>query len=78
MRGIWLLVGACGIALVVAGCGTTLGPKDKGRELLSGAPILADQPSETIPPLEPLSPEEADPRTEPFPPALPPMTRSSC
>ena len=72
MRGIWLLVGACGIALVVAGCGTTLGPKDEGRELLPGAPILADQPSETTPPLEPLAPEEVDPTSEPLPPALPP------
>ncbi|MGI9658094.1 MAG: hypothetical protein ACR2OD_04230 [Gaiellaceae bacterium] len=67
MRGIWLLVSACAVALIAAGCGTTLGSKEEGSELLPGAPLLADQPQEPGPPAEPLALDEIDPTLEPLP-----------
>lgn len=50
MRAIQLLVGTCLLALLVAGCGASLGPEDEGLELLPAAALPTQPeppPSET-------------------------------
>ena len=83
MRAICFLGGTCVIALVVAACGTTLGAKEEGLELLPGPPLAVEKPPEPAPSVEPLAaegleevldsvpPEEVDPPTPEEPPQEP-------
>ena len=54
MRAICLVVVSCVIAVVAAGCGTTLGSEEEGLELLPGAPLVEPTP-EPAAPVEPLA-----------------------